>query len=284
MKELKILAIVTFFTALVYIGVEPFAHAQMHPHVTPADFTFQELESLHVKGNQENGRELVRTHCIVCHGLSTQGFSEPLPSSEAALAYGVVPPDLSTAGALYSETYLAAFLKDPLKATELSHKFNESKPYPMPSYNWMSEQEIADIIAYFSSIVPEKLSGKEAFKDACGRCHSVKYDALKAQTSDTQMIGYLGAQAPDVSMMIRSKKEEYLRTFINQPLKMIEGVAMPRVGLKEETQKSIIMYMENVGDRKKAEREDLGYRLIGFMAIFTLLAYLWKVKIWKEVE
>ena len=42
--------------------------------------------------------------------------------------------------------------------------------------------------------------------------------------------------------------------------------------------------MEKVGDRKKAEREDLGYKLVIYMAIFTLLAYLWKVKIWREVH
>jgi glucose-inhibited division protein A len=42
--------------------------------------------------------------------------------------------------------------------------------------------------------------------------------------------------------------------------------------------------LEKVGDRKKAEREDLGYKLIGYMVLFTLLAYAWKVKIWKEVH
>lgn len=43
MKELKILAVVIFFTAVVYFGVEPFAHSQMHPHVAPADFAFKDL-------------------------------------------------------------------------------------------------------------------------------------------------------------------------------------------------------------------------------------------------
>jgi len=83
-------------------------------------------------------------------------------------------------------------------------------------------------------------------------------------------------------MMIRSKKAEYLNTFINEPLKMVEGIAMPRVGLSEASQSQVIAYMQNVGDRKKAERERLGLKLIGFMAIFTLIAYLWKVSIWKR--
>ena len=59
---------------------------------------------------------------------------------------------------------------------------------------------------------------------------------------------------------------------------------MPRVGLTSNAQEQVINYMEKVGDRKKAEREDLGYKLVIYMAIFTLLAYLWKVKIWREVH
>ena len=42
MRELKILVVVLFFTAVVYWGVEPFAHSQMHPHVAPADFAFKD--------------------------------------------------------------------------------------------------------------------------------------------------------------------------------------------------------------------------------------------------
>ena len=65
MRELKILAVVIFFTALVYWGVEPFAHSQMHPHVAPADFDFargdvayakevsQKAEEVHTKAKDE---------------------------------------------------------------------------------------------------------------------------------------------------------------------------------------------------------------------------------------
>jgi ubiquinol-cytochrome c reductase cytochrome c1 subunit len=59
---------------------------------------------------------------------------------------------------------------------------------------------------------------------------------------------------------------------------------MPRVGLTEKAQNQVISYMEKVGDSKKEERNDLGYKLLGYMAIFTLLAFAWKVKIWREVH
>lgn len=284
MREIKILAIVVFFTAVTYWGVEPYAHSQMHPHVAPAGFSFKDMEPLHVNGNVENGKALVEANCIACHSIKSLGQEAPMSFEDAANAYGVVPPDLSHAGVIYDKNYLAGFLKDPVGATKLSHKFGDTKPYAMPSYSFLSEQEIADIVAYLGNIVSTKASNKVVFEEACGRCHSINYDGFKAQTPTASLKGYLGAEAPDVSMMIRSKKAEYLNTFINEPLKMVEGIAMPRVGLTEASQEQVVAYMESVGDRKKAERESLGLKLIGFMAIFTLIAYLWKVQIWKEVE
>ena len=40
MKELKIFGIVAAFTLLLYVGVEPFAHSQMHAHVEGHDFVY----------------------------------------------------------------------------------------------------------------------------------------------------------------------------------------------------------------------------------------------------
>lgn len=59
---------------------------------------------------------------------------------------------------------------------------------------------------------------------------------------------------------------------------------MPRVGLTEKAQEEVIAYMEETGDRKKAERESVGLWVMGYMVIFAFLAYLWKRKIWEEVH
>ena len=285
MRELKILAVVIFFTALTYWGVEPFAHSQMHPEVAPADFSFKDAGMLSVQGNKESGKALVEANCIACHGIASQNMPAPMDNASAISAYGVVPPDLSSAGKLYAPNYLAAFIKDPIKATHLSHKFGDAKPYPMPAFSFLSDQELADMVAYFQAIAPDnKLSNKRVFEEACNRCHSMKYDMVKALTPVDAMKTYMGAEAPDLSMMIRSKKEHYLQVFINEPLKLVEGIAMPRVGLTHEAQEQVIAYMESVGDRKKAEREELGIKLIAYMALFTVVAFLWKRKIWSEVE
>ena len=66
--------------------------------------------------------------------------------------------------------------------------------------------------------------------------------------------------------------------------KVLIGSSMPRVGINEKTEGQIVTYLEKVGDAKKADRESLGLWVIGYMMIFTLLAYLWKRKIWSEVK
>lgn len=289
MRELKILAVVIFFTAVVYWGVEPFAHSQMHPHVAPADFTFKDLGTSAKKGDAVKGAEtFMSAGCIGCHGVSSQGMAAPMDNASASASFGVTPPDLSSAGAIYDKNYLAALIKEPTKALKVEHKFNESRPHPMIAFFGLGgdiDQEIADIVAYLQSIAPvAPMDDKQVYADACQRCHDMKYDKLMSTTDKTALMAYMGTLPPDLSMMIRSKGKEYLTTFINNPQKQLAGTSMPRVGLSEKAQNQVIAYMEKVGDRKKAEREDLGYKLIGYMVIFTLLAYAWKVKIWREVH
>jgi ubiquinol-cytochrome c reductase cytochrome c1 subunit len=289
MRELKILAVVIFFTAVVYWGVEPFAHSQMHPHVAPADFAFKDLGVNSKKGDAAKGAEtFMSAGCIGCHGVSSQGMAAPMDHASASASFGVVPPDLSTAGAIYDKNFLAALIKDPTKALKVEHKFNESRPHPMIAFFGLGgdiDQEIADIVAYLQSIAPvTPMSDKQVFADACQRCHDIKYDKLMSTTDKEALKAYMGTVPPDLSMMIRSKGTEYLTTFINNPQKQLVGTSMPRVGLSEKAQNQVIAYMEKVGDSKKAEREDLGYKLIGYMVLFTLLAYAWKVKIWREVH
>ena len=289
MRELKILAVVLFFTGLVYWGVEPFAHSQLHPHVAPADFAFKDLEPNTKTGDATRGAEaFMGGGCIGCHGVASAGMPSPMDDASAAAAFGVVAPDLSSAALIYDKNYLAALIKDPTKALKVSHKFNESHPHPMPAFAGLGgdiDQEIADMIAYLDSIAPkEPLSDKQVYADACQSCHDMKYDKFMMTTDHTSIQNYMGTLPPDLSMMIRSKGYDYLTTSINNPQNHLEGTSMPRVGLNEKAQKQVISYMEKVGDRKKPERDSLGLKLIGYMALFTLLAYLWKVKIWREVH
>ncbi|MBP6497255.1 MAG: cytochrome c1 [Campylobacteraceae bacterium] len=288
MREFKILGVVLFFTALIYWGVEPFAHSQMHPHVAPADFAFKDLGATDKKGDAVKGAEnFMAAGCIGCHGVSSQGLAAPMDNAAASVAFGVVPPDLSTAGTLYDKNFLVALIKEPTKALKVEHKFNETKPHPMIAFFGLGgdiDQEVADIVAYLQSIAPKEIDNKKVFEDACQRCHDMKYDKVFSMSEKDALKAYMGTTPPDLSMMIRAKSKDYLSTFINNPQKQLAGTSMPRVGLTEVSQNKVVDYMEKVGDRKKAERDDLGYKLIAYMALFTLLAYLWKVRIWKKVH
>ena len=294
MRELKILAVVVALTLITYWGVEPFAHSQMHPHVAPADFTFSDLKEnvadiKAVEGNATNGEALVAANCTACHSIEAKGFPKVMDNASSAAAYGVTPPDLSSAGKLYDATYLAAFIKDPASASKVAHKFVDGKVHPMPSYNWMQPQEIADMVAYLKSIAPKEMTNKEVFADACQRCHSMKYadmqgGSMAAFTPNADIKQYMGKLPPDLSQYIRSRGHEYLETFVNNPQKHLEGTAMPRVGLNEESQAQAVAYLEEIGDSKKAQREELGPKFLIYLVIFAIFGFLWKASKWRDVH
>lgn len=392
MRELKIFLVVVVFTALVYWGVEPYAHSVMNPHVAPANFDFakedidyaksmidlrqkelnaaqnelnkvkkgkdtdainladgkvkvatnalenaklslqnnQELWS-RVKeidfkaGNAERGADFFQTNCIACHGLKTAGLEGAIPDSSI---YGVLPPDLSSTGALYDEKFLAALILNPALALKVEHKFSDGA-FIMTAYNAQMSGDsedvvsanIADVIAYlkdvaktynknFATELRAELKAKYAkmqdlseseknqliekdftfakerndYIEACGRCHNVRYDNFKALSAQEDLKNYLGSIPPDLSMMIRSRSGEYLNNFINNTQKVLVGTAMPRVGLTQTTQESVLAYMQKVGDSKKAERERTGIYVMIFFVILSGFAIAWKRKIWADLH
>ncbi|MFH0710628.1 MAG: c-type cytochrome [Pseudomonadota bacterium] len=291
MKEFKILAIIAALVGITYYGIEPYAHHVMHPEVKAADFTFKDLKNVDTSlaGNTENGKVLVEANCIACHAIESAGHPAMMPNADAAASYGVVPPDLSHSGRMYDKNYLANFIFDPVSAMKLGHKYpvGGAKAFPMPAYNWMTPQEIMDVVAYLQSIAPkvaEKDIHKVTYDAACGRCHSMSYAKSEATTPKDVIKTYMGATPPDLSQYIKSRKEHYLHGFINDPQLLLAGTSMPRVGLNEKAQEEVIAYMEEIGDSKKAERESVGLWVMLYTLVFAILAYLWKRKIWSEVH
>ncbi len=298
MKELKILGVVVVFTLILYWGVEPFAHSQMHKHVEGHDFKYPDLPALKVKGNAENGKALVAA-CVGCHSIKSQGMAAPMDAVTSAQTYGVNPPDLSNMGALLDEKFFAHFLLDPAKVTK-------SKHFAMPP-SAGSEQDAADIVAYFKSIAPKEISPKEAYETACGRCHANRYDhwtqigevpktksniktgvdldalAFKKKVGmyENKLADYMGKLPPDLSIIIRARSEQFLETFVENPQSQLPGTAMPRVGLTKEGYEKVKAYLEKTGDPSKPKREKVGPWVIGYFVLFAFLAFLWKKSIWK---
>jgi len=286
MREFKIFLVLVFFTALMYIGVEPIAHSVMHKKAATPDFEFSDLPDIDMSvGDFVAGKELVMQNCTACHSIASQNINAPMGAMDSAKVYGVTPPDLSNVAKLYSDKYLVAFIKNPANASALNHIYDSGKKaHPMPPYSWMAEKQIVDMVAYLDSIKPSTITPREAFVSACSRCHEMKYDNVLGQVDKVASKKYLGSAPPDLSMYQRSRGEEYINSFLNQPQVMLAGTSMPRVGLTEESQEQILSYLVSVSDPKRAERESMGVYFILYFLLMGLLAYLWKRKIWSEVK
>ncbi|TQR30933.1 cytochrome C [Campylobacter sp. MIT 99-7217] len=274
-------------------------------------------------GNASEGKAFFETNCVACHGAKFDGIEGAITDS----SLGVLPPDLSSAGLIYDEKFLAALIMNPALALKVDHKFGDA--FLMTPYNAevsgenedVANANIANVIAYLKEIgikyqedfenktkalLDEKYAklteldegtkkvlwqkdfefakDKNNFIEACGRCHDMKYDSFTAVSAKNDLKAYLGSNPPDLSMMIRSRGDEYLHNFINNTQKLLVGTAMPRVGITEEAQASVVAYLEKVGDSKKEERESLGLYIMGFFVILSIFAIAWKRKIWSKLH
>lgn len=310
MKELFILAVVTFFSLLTYWLVEPFAHSQMHAHVESEGFAYADLPALTNVGDATRGADtFMAGGCTGCHNVKVLGMETGMSAKDAAAAYGVNPPDLSNAGAIYDQKFLAEAINDVAHATMVEHKFSDERAHPMPNFYGSGgdiEQETADIVAYLQSIAvkPDEVTPQMAFENACGRCHAVRYtnwtqmgekptfkykkDELRfdADVLDYQdaVKAYMGKLPPDLSMYIRSRSEHYLSTFIENPQNLLHGTAMPRTGVTAESAEKVIEYLKIAGDPKAEERNAVGLNVMIYLVFFVLFAYLWKRQIWKDLH
>lgn len=374
MRELKIFLVVVVFTALVYWGVEPYAHSVMKPHVAPANFDYaaedtayakgiiaekeialedakksndaKRIESAQkdldkakenlakveelwadvakidfTKGNAAKGKEFFNNNCFACHGVKEDDIAANITDS----SLGVIPPDLSSAGVIFDEKFLAALIMNTALALKVDHKFGDA--FIMTAYNSevsgdseeLVNANIADVIAYLkevglkfeakenatikqeaelkyskiedanekSALVEKEIAfakDKSTFIEACGRCHDIKYDNFFTPSNHNDLANYLGSVPPDLSMMIRSRGEQYLHDFINNTQKLLPGTAMPRVGLTEDAQVKVVSYLEKVGDSKKEERESTGIYIMIFFVILSIFAIGWKRSVWSKLH
>ncbi len=312
-KEPLILVVVVLFSLLTYYLVEPFAHSQMHKHHESEGFEYKDLPALTKKGDATKGQELVMgaAACVGCHSIEKAGVPAAMEPQDAAASYGVNPPDLSNAGAVYSARFLADLIKNPAHALMVEHKFDASKGqmHPMvPFYGAGGDidQEVADIVAYLQSIAPkaEDLTPAMAFETACGRCHAVHYENwtqigekpkfkykkdelafdIKVLEYQKSLTKYMGKLPPDLSIYIRSRGEHFIKTFVENPQQYLKGTAMPRVGVNAESADKVLEYLEDSGDLKRHERESVGKNVMIYIVIFAIFALLWKKQVWKELH
>ena len=316
MKELKIFGIVVVFTLILYWGVEPFAHSQMHKHVDGNGFVYDGKADIAEAKVAKNDDKVKAKETFWADVAKISKLKGDVVAGEAGFATcmgchmeggvnmgGVIPPVLDHAGALYDKNYLIALIKDPAMASNVDHKYADTMTHPMGSIKAMmaDDQQIADVVAYILAKKAGEVTPKEAFAEACGRCHAMRYakttqlgdtpkfkyekDALahKIKVLDEQALvkAYMGKTPPDLSMIIRARSPHFLETFVENPQSQLPGTSMPRVGLTHEGYEKVKAHMTEIGDPSKPAREELGPKVLLFFIIFTGLAFLWKKSRWK---
>jgi len=312
-KEPLILAVVVFFTLVTYYLVEPFAHHQMHKHVESEGFAYNDLADVTKTGDATRGKDLVMGAgaCTGCHAINVANVPASMDPASAAAAYGVNPPDLSNAGVVFDAKFLTDLIKNPAHALNVEHKFNpeQGKMHPMAQFYGAGgdlDQEVADMVAYLQSIAvkQEDLTPKIAFETACGRCHAVHYENwtqigekpkfkkkqdelafdMNVLNYQDSLKAYMGKLPPDLSIYIRSRGEHYIKTFVENPQNYLKGTAMPRVGVSAESAEKVIEYLEDSGDTKRHEREEVGRNVMIYIVIFAIFALLWKKQVWRDLH
>lgn len=306
-REIKILLVVVFFTLLTYVGVETFAHSQMHKHVEGNNFAYNGADddaskkefwdSVNTIAALEGNAEAGAAGYAMCAGCHMEG---------AVNMGGVIPPALDHTGSLYGKNYLIALIKDPAMAMNTQHKFADTMMHPMGSIKSMitEDQAIADTVAYLLKNNAEEATPEQAYLEACGRCHENHYagltqlgktpkfkhekDALahKIKVLEEQELvkGYMGTLPPDLSMMALSRNHHFMETFIENPQSQLAGTSMPRVGLTKEGTEKVLTYMLSKCDSNAAARDSVGWKVMLFFVIFSVLAYLWKKQVWSKLH
>jgi len=136
-----------------------------------------------------------------------------------------------------------------------------------------------------------------------------------------QAASWFGGTPPDLTLEARLKSPDYIYTYLHSfyedPARpfgvnntVFKDVGMPHVlqglqgmrvkdehgnlspakgGTMNEEEydtfvRDLTNFLEYVGEPSKLERESLGYKVLGFLAIFFVISYLLKKEFWKDVH
>lgn len=204
---------------------------------TVATLTFfgipTEGRSQELVGNAEKGKKVVteEIECIGCHTIAHQETGKK-----------PVGPDLAMVGTRRSKEWLTQFLKDPSQFVEGTK---------MPVFDWASDQELADVLAYLISL--QKPVDKEGALKAgspveagkklvgaydCRACHRIGDGGL---TGPAWRDKY-----PDLTHIGGKLKSEWMKAWMKDPQKVRPGTFMPTFGLTDKEIEAVVAYLSSL--------------------------------------
>ena len=100
-----------------------------------------------------------------------------------------------------------------------------------------------------------------------------------------------GTAMPHVLWQLQGTQRAVFTTSDEQGVheELFEGFELHRPGELSESEfdevvRDIVNFLDYIGEPMKRERQSLGIRVIAFLLVFLLIAYLLKKEIWKDVE
>lgn len=175
-------------------------------------------------GRPDVGKALFIKHdCLNCHSIQGEGGSKG--------------PDLAQVAVRRSHDWLVDFIFLP------SEKFPETE---MPQFDWQSEQEVQDIVAFLESFKREVPVDKifladlglektgEVLVDAygCRNCHTI---------GEGGIVGY-----PELTFMGSKIRPEWERRWLQDPQKIKPGTFMPTFGFADRELDAIVAYLSTL--------------------------------------
>lgn len=137
-----------------------------------------------------------------------------------------------------------------------------------------------------------------------GKTRNKVVDNMMGSMNDTTAMAAFGTKIPDLSLMARLKGSDYIYSFLRGfeldmkkgkwDNKYLPGTAMPNIMMKPNDPKALEQYdkdtrdlvnfLEYVGEPAKMKRYDLGWKVMLFLFIMFIFAYLLKREYWKDIK
>lgn len=239
----------------------------------------------------QNGAQLFMNYCSGCHSLSFMRYKrigKDLFLGDIVSAYKQAKTNLSNDNPL-SHSDLQAL------SNAIDNPVNNAKEAEKMLNN-LSDDVIAENL---SKATDEMIKKNLMFNaDKAG-------SPIIATMSKKGAEAWFGTTPPDLSLAARSKGTDWIYTYLrsfykddSRPFgvnnKVLANASMPDVlwhlkqskSTKEFNQdvRDITNFLDYVSEPAKLVRVDLGYKVLGFLFILFILAYLMKKEYWKDVK
>lgn len=257
MNNTKVFFIVLFFLSTLYVGLEILPSWSYPPlKELPPTLTHEETA-----GNANDGKVwLEKAECKKCHSIEKAGIKATLSEATLLKYYSVGAPDLSTLAHLYTPKALDLLINAPSK-----------HPYDVTQYTKEDAKKgVKDLYAYAQTL--EEQTPIILVKDACLRCHSIKYnDAFSYAPSSYSVIEKKYGGVPmDLSLLAKTHTKERVSLLLQEP-SLLES-AHPKLNFNEKSVERMVEYLFE--EKEKASHESIGAWVLFYFGILSLLLYL----------